>query len=81
MSLIRPLALGAALLNGVASSLFAALGVARLAGPAGLAVIFYARELWAATPVGERWDLRLLFEILALFGATLVALLWIGVGR
>jgi hypothetical protein len=74
-------ALGAGLLNGVASSAFAAFGVARLAGPAGLAVIFYARELWAATPEGERGDWRLLLEIFVLIGATAITLLWIGVGR
>jgi hypothetical protein len=74
-------ALGAAALNGAASLLFASVGVARLAGPAGLAVLFYARELWAATPEGERRDPRLIFEILALTLATGVALLWIGVGR
>ena len=74
-------ALGAAALNGAASILFASVGVARLAGPAGLAVLFYAREIWAATPEGERRDPRLIFEILALTLATGVALLWIGVGR
>jgi hypothetical protein len=74
-------ALGAAALNGAASILFATVGVARLAGPAGLAVLFYAREIWAATPEGERRDPRLIFEILALTLATGVALLWIGVGR
>ena len=74
-------ALGAATLNGAASILFATVGVARLAGPAGLAVLFYAREIWAATPEGERRDPRLVFEILALTLATGVALLWIGVGR
>jgi len=74
-------ALGAAALNGGASILFASVGVARLAGPAGLAVLFYAREIWAATPDGERRDPRLLFEILALTLATGVALIWIGVGR
>jgi hypothetical protein len=74
-------ALGAAALNGAASILFASVGVARLAGPAGLAIIFYAREIWAATPEGERRDPRLIFEIIALTLATGVALLWIGVGR
>ena len=74
-------ALGAAALNGAASILFATVGVARLAGPAGLAVLFYAREIWAATPEGERRDPRLIFEILALTLATGVALIWIGVGR
>jgi hypothetical protein len=74
-------ALGAAALNGAASILFASVGVARLAGPAGLAVLFYAREIWAATPDGERRDPRLLLEILALTLATGVALIWIGVGR
>jgi hypothetical protein len=57
-------ALGAALIN---------------AGPAGLAVLFYARELWAATPEGERGDPRLILEILLLVLATAVAVLWIGV--
>lgn len=71
--------LAAALLNGFASAAFAALGAARLAGPAGLAVLFYARELWAATPKGERRNARLLVEILALVLATAVAVLWIGV--
>ena len=74
-------ALGAAALNGAASILFATVGVARLAGPAGLAVLFYAREIWAATPDGERRDPRLIFEIIALTLATGVALIWIGVGR
>ena len=74
-------ALGAAALNGAASILFASVGVARLAGPAGLAILFYAREIWAATPEGERRDPRLIFEIIALTLATGVALLWIGVGR
>jgi hypothetical protein len=64
-------ALGAALLNGLAS--------AALAGPAGLAVLFYARELWAAAPEGERSDPRLLLEIAALVIATAAAVLWIGV--
>jgi hypothetical protein len=72
-------ALGAALINGLASIVFAALGAARLAGPAGLAVLFYARELWAATPEGERGDPRLILEILLLVLATAVAVLWIGV--
>jgi hypothetical protein len=71
-------ALGAALLNGLASVAFAAFGAARLAGPAGLAVLFYARELWAAAPPGERRDPRLLLEITALVIATAVALLLIG---
>ena len=57
---------------------FAAFGAARLAGPAGLAVLFYARELWAAAPEGERTDPRLLLEIAALVVATAVAVLWIG---
>lgn len=74
-------ALGAALLSGVASALFATLGAARLAGPAGLAVLFYARELLAATPSGERRDPRLALEIAVLVLATAVAMLWIGVGR
>ena len=72
-------ALGAALLNGLASIAFAAFGAARLAGPAGLAVLFYARELWAAAPAGERRDPRLLLEIGVLVMATAVAVLWIGV--
>ncbi len=71
-------ALGAALINGLASVAFAAFGAARLAGPAGLAVLFYARELWAAAPEGERTDPRLLLEIAALVVATAVAVLWIG---
>jgi len=74
-------ALGAGVLNGAASIAFAALGASRLAGPAGLAVLFYARELWAATPEGERLDPRLILEILVLVLATGLALLWIGVGR
>jgi hypothetical protein len=74
-------ALGAGAINGAASILFAALGAARLAGPAGLAILFYARELWAATPEGERRDRRLLLEIAALVLATAAAMLWIGVGR
>lgn len=74
-------ALGAGAINGAASILFAALGAARLAGPAGLAILFYARELWAATPEGERRDQRLLLEIAALVLATAAAMLWIGVGR
>ena len=71
-------ALGAALINGLASAAFAAFGAARLAGPAGLAVLFYARELWAAAPEGERTDPRLLLEIAALVIATAAAVLWIG---
>ena len=59
----------------------ATIGAARLAGPAGLAILFYARELWAATPEGERRDQRLLLEIAALVLATAAAMLWIGVGR
>lgn len=74
-------ALGAGAINGAASILFAALGAARLAGPAGLAILFYARELWAATSEGERRDQRLLLEIAALVLATAAAMLWIGVGR
>lgn len=73
--------LAAALINGIASVLFAVLGAARLAGPAGLAVLFYARELWAATPSGERRDPRLALEIVVLVLATAAAMLWIGVGR
>lgn len=73
--------LAAALINGIASVLFAVLGAARLAGPAGLAVLFYARELWAATPSGERRDPRLALEIAVLVLATAAAMLWIGVGR
>jgi hypothetical protein len=72
-------ALGAALINGIASITFAALGAARLAGPAGLAVLFYAREIWAAIPDGARRDPRLILEILVLVLATAVAVLWIGV--
>ncbi len=72
-------ALGAALINGLASAAFASLGAARLAGPAGLAVLFYARELWAAAPKGERSNRRLILEIIALVLATAVAVLWIGV--
>ena len=72
-------ALGAALINGLASVAFAAFGAARLAGPAGLAVLFYARELWAAAPEGERSDPRLLLEIAVLVIATAAAVLWIGV--
>ncbi|MFM8729799.1 MAG: hypothetical protein ACKODV_00620, partial [Candidatus Limnocylindrus sp.] len=64
---------------GLATCVSAALGAARLAGPAGLAVLFYARELWAATPEGERSDPRLILEILLLVLATAVAVLWIGV--
>lgn len=74
-------AFGAGVLNGVASIVFAAVGAARLAGPAGLAILFYAREIWAATPSGERRDLRLALEIGALVLATAAAMLWIGVGR
>jgi hypothetical protein len=74
-------ALGAAVLNGIASAAFATFGAARLAGPAGLAVLFYAREIWAETPAGERSDSRLVLEILFLVVATAAALLWIGVGR
>ena len=40
---------------------------------------FYARELWAAAPEGERSDPRLLLEIAALVIATAAAVLWIGV--
>jgi len=72
-------ALGAALINGLASAAFASLGAARLAGPAGLAVLFYARELWAAAPKGARSDRRLILKIIALVLATAVAVLWIGV--
>ena len=65
--------------TGIPALWFAALGAARLAGPAGLAVLFYARELWAATPEGERGDPRLILEILLRVLATALAAPWIGV--